>query len=1635
MLLSLRPLLLCCATLFLTFIVGPIHAQCPEITTSSLTSPDCFNGSTPCDVCPGDIIFLNAEGQFLPDNGCLNWYYSTTPGFNPYIGGGTLIGCGDIDSPMPPPCDVCPEILAIWIDACGGPESANEFMIIHSGSGFNVDNIGLDYDPNNNNLPPGTDDVNVNGGSCSWMVPSAAVMANMQASGSCDGSNVLPAGPGTVIPPGALVVIWTSADASTSYSFENLCAAGETIYVMQSSCVRGAGAFSNSSSSGFRTTTISLNNCGCSNSITHDTDDPALLGDGDYAYVDNGSVTYGNGGCGNPQAPDVSAPDIMAPVSTVEEVSFTIPAALCNGGPYYVVGILSPLPGGCPQVFTEEFSFNVLCPDATASVSGITCETNTVTLMATGGGTYNWSGPDGFTSSNQNPMVGPLTSAKAGTYTVTVTNASGCTDQASVDILVFPGISASVDPALPAFCPGSSVILTATGLGGNGTYSFNWVYPGGTGNTESVEVFQTGNYTVTVTDGNGCAIELSGMVQAAPGPVVTIIPDPAVICGGGSIDLTASAIGGSGGGYVFVWTDPAMNQPTGPVITANQSGNYTVTVTDSDGCSGTQTTIVTVQSNPTVSITADPPQLCAGANSTLTATGNGGGGNYTYSWMTPGGPINGNPITATQTGTYTVTLTDGGGCTSADTISIQPGSPLDVTINPDPASFCPGGTVNLSVVVSGDQGNTLSYNWSTPSGPGAGQPLAASVTGTYVVTVTETNGCSGIDSVTVQELANLTITFAQDTVSFCPGGQAQLIGNANGGNGSYTYTWSFTGGTSMGDTLLTNQAGTYTLAVVDGAGCSGLDSAVVLQATTIPVSIIGATSGLCPGDSLVLSTLPAPGPNWAINWTTPSGPSSNHPLVTFISGMYQVTVTDPQGCSGSAQTNISALIPPTVQISPATPTICPGGSTTLTANVIAGGPPTSVNWVTPLGPASGPMIQASQAGQYIAFATNASGCMSSDTIQVNVGAGISLSFLSDTFAICGGGTIMLSPNISGGTGPYMYTWTTPQGMSNFDTIPATLPGLYQVLVTDINGCSGMANTTLIFSNQLNVSILPNQPGFCPGDSVSLTAIVAGGVGVLSYSWTTPAGPASTAQFVASIGGGYSVNVVDGTGCSGSASTTVSAFAQPSVTITPSTVVLCSGQIVGLKATGSGGSPPYSFDWTGPGGSATGDTLDASLAGTYLVTLIDDRGCMDTISSQVVPAAPVIVSIDPLSPSICSGSEVAITATATGGNAPYSFDWTGPGWTSNINPVIASTSGVYAVTATDINGCTGLLDFTIQDASGLTVTIQTSADTICMGQAFTASTNVLGGTMPYTYSWTSPAGPFATDVVMLDLPGALNVTVTDANGCSGIAQKNVAAGGFDLVTQTTDASCPGVNNGTIQISGFGNATGIVNLSINLAPPTTISNLPFQISNLAPGGYDLQAIDQQGCTSTASLFIGTLDEPEVLFNPSQINLIRGDEVVLTPVFNFNPSNFSWSPGTALSCTNCSTPFAGPENTTTYVLTATDAAGCEAVGEVTIIVLGNRRIYLTTAFSPNDDGINDWFYIQSADPDVIVEDLRIYDRWGNALFFSTPGPANQAELGWNGKFRSKHLNPGVYVYTVLIRYPDGAQRLYRGDITLVK
>ena len=351
-------------------------AQCPDFTTETLSGVDCVNGSTACDVCAGDVITLEVEGNNLPDGATVDWYYSNTPSFNPYNGQGTFMGSTDISSTSTaPPCSTCPEFLGIMIDACGGED--NEFMIVWSGSGFDVNAFTVDFDTNNNFGVPENDDINL-GGACSWATPDASLISGT----GC--GNVVAAGPGTSIPPNAPVIIFPSSGANAVFDFSTLCLTGVTIYVMQSSCNRDAGAFTNGSNNAnnFRTTSIGLNNCPCTDEITYDRMQINPPSDGDFVVdIPPFGLQYGNFGCSFPTTV-IFPPDVGGNTSTVDPFDFTIPNDMCNGGPYYAVGIINPAPNPpCSQELTQSLEFDVICPIANPIMTEVCLNPNGQTFI------------------------------------------------------------------------------------------------------------------------------------------------------------------------------------------------------------------------------------------------------------------------------------------------------------------------------------------------------------------------------------------------------------------------------------------------------------------------------------------------------------------------------------------------------------------------------------------------------------------------------------------------------------------------------------------------------------------------------------------------------------------------------------------------------------------------------------------------------------------------------------------------------------------------------------------------------------------------------------------------------------------------------------------------------------------------------------------------------------------------------------------------------------------------------------------------------------------------------------------------------------------------------------------------------
>lgn len=403
-------ILLFCLSLLATY--G--GAQCPTLTNENLSSSFCHFDITTCDLCVGDDFDLTVDGTGLLDGDCVDWYFSNNPSFDPSAGQGTFIDCGLVSSDDP--CNSCLSILAFVQHGIAAPDPQNEAIILNSGGGLNLSDLIIDFDFNNNSFNPQDADI---GAGCSLMMPTIPLSG-------CPGA--IPAGPGTYIPPNAIIVVYTSAAAAPVQNFAGVCGTGAPIYYTQNSCNRTLGAFTNNPSD---SRTQIAENADCPSC------QPAeVTWTGSFSNSPGDYIT-GNGGFGN--SGNGAPPVFWSPGNplniTIDPVNFTVTSDLCGGGPYYIRAIPNPLPTGCPPVASQVIEFEVRCPDADITGDASVCDGEDAVLTATGGTDYEWDTND-FTASI---TVTPFGST---TYFVTVTEGI-CED--------YDDFTVDITPATPIF--------------------------------------------------------------------------------------------------------------------------------------------------------------------------------------------------------------------------------------------------------------------------------------------------------------------------------------------------------------------------------------------------------------------------------------------------------------------------------------------------------------------------------------------------------------------------------------------------------------------------------------------------------------------------------------------------------------------------------------------------------------------------------------------------------------------------------------------------------------------------------------------------------------------------------------------------------------------------------------------------------------------------------------------------------------------------------------------------------------------------------------------------------------------------------------------------------------------------------
>ena len=585
----------------------------------------------------------------------------------------------------------------------------------------------------------------------------------------------------------------------------------------------------------------------------------------------------------------------------------------------YVINSQPNSGSGLPSDSQMDFNFALTENPSDCSI----CAGETATLTASGSGgtgpyTYSWSNSLG---TGESVTVDPTTTT---TYTVTVTDANSCENTADITVIVYPQPEVDLGNDVD-ICDGEDITITANVTGGTGPFSYLW---SNNATTPSITVAPTQNttYSVTVTDANGC--EDHDDIHVTTNANLTVNVNNAEICDGQSATLTAMPVGGSGT-YTYQWSN---GLGTNPSITVSPGSNmtYSVTVMDSNGCSGTGEGTVVVNPNPNADA-GDDVEICAGNSTDLSASGSGGTPGYTYEWSDGLGSGPNKTVSPNSTKTYTVTVTDSKGCYDTDHVTVTVNPNPTVSVNDD--EICAGQTASLT---ADPDGGTPPYSYAWSNGLGSDPTVTPSpgTTTTYTVTITDSKNCTVTGTGTVTVNPNPTAD-AGDDVEICAGFSTDLSASANGGTPGYSYEWSDGLGSGPDKTVSPNSTKTYTVTVTDSKGCHDTDQVTVTVNPNPTVSV--NDDEICAGEMAALTANPSGGtPPYTFAWSDGLGSNQTVMPSPGSTTSYTVTVTDNKGCIATASGTVTVNPNPDVSISIDNDVSCNGNDGSLTANPSGG---------------------------------------------------------------------------------------------------------------------------------------------------------------------------------------------------------------------------------------------------------------------------------------------------------------------------------------------------------------------------------------------------------------------------------------------------------------------------------------------------------------------------------------------------------------------------------------------------------------------------------------------------------------------------------------------------------------------------
>ncbi len=1137
--------------------------------------------------------------------------------------------------------------------------------------------------------------------------------------------------------------------------------------------------------------------------------------------------------------------------------------------PYGFINIIAKDANGCQTI-------DSIFIDRPAQLTATTLFTPTNCGDATGTATVNVSGGTPFVGPNNYQYLWDDANASttataenlaAGVYNVTVTDANGCTLTETVIVPDNSDIVITLDSQTATNCFGScdgSANITVTG--GTGLLSYIWT-SGET--TQNASQLCAGTNYVTVTDENTCSRSIE-VIITEPSAIISstnLINEP--LCFGdnnGSAEVLAS---GGTGILSFEWD----NAETTAIATNLTDGKHYVTITDENGCQKTDSVVLTQPAQITFGFTSTQTGCSDSTASATVIDIQGGTGAYTISWAHPEwgsypapDSIGQATITNLWVSAFEAFVTDANGCTVTNTINIDDNSTLYATIENQLNVSCNGNSDGEAEILAHDGAEPYTYNWDN----GATTPLVTGLSaGTYQVTIADFNGCSTITVVEITQPEILEVNIVSQSATLCYNDSTgTALATVVGGTAPYNIYWI----TPVNDTIATGlnpgnlPAGNINISVNDANGCQASNSIIIDS----PLQIVAVTSstasdcGVTNGTATVSASggTPFAGPNSYLYLWDDANASTTVTTENLSAGIYNVTITDANGCFIVEQVSVSDNSDIIVSLNSINNISCFGLCDGAAEIGVSGGTGNlSFTWSN--GETTQNATQLCE-GQNFVVVSDELGC--SRVLEVNItGPSKIITTVSIINNPLCSGSADASAQITatGGTGNITFEWdngTTGQVVSGLAA------GKYYVTATDQNLCSVIDSVEFTNPDEItfDVSTINTDCGLSIGSAT--VENISGGTAPYTVSWAHPewaSYPAPDSINMVTIYNlwvsVFEVIVTDANGCEQRGFVTIDDNSTLVLNIDNITNVTCFGYDDGYALlSAENGVEPYTFDWSN---GAVGNEQSNLLSGIYNVTVTDANNCSRSTTITIQEPAQITNSFVFTDPIQCAGETTAsLYAFVNGGSGmPYQYMWT------NSNGQLISTdstlfnvpTGIYNLSVTDGNNCTLTDNIEIIEPSPINLSVIQS-ETECNDSTATASVTVSGGVAPYSYYWyclNSPAQSFAgqtTNNVSGLWVDMFVVEVTDALGC--VATKTVEIldnGGLNFAVQVNKPVwCSDIHDGEAEIINVSST----NISGNIVDFTALWSDGFTgnpNTNLSVGTYYITVTENiNGCRAVKS-----------------------------------------------------------------------------------------------------------------------------------------------------------------------------------------